>query len=109
MPTSVALATVAHAVFASTPPGRGPFGSVWLPQPVTGAPRGVPGGSTGKLCNISSAPYSVSNGTNATAALQSAIDDCGDSPTGGTVVSVTFFHHHTFNKLVNVLLITRSM
>lgn len=35
---------------------------------------------------VSKAPYSVVNGTNATAALQQAIDDCGDLHTGGTVL-----------------------
>ena len=31
------------------------------------------------------APYNVQNNTNATAALQKAIDDCGNLPGGGTV------------------------
>ena len=44
-------------------------------------------GSQGKLCDVSKAPYSAVNGTNATAALQAAIDDCGDLPgEGGTVL-----------------------
>lgn len=39
----------------------------------------------GKLCNVSKHPYSVKNGSNATAALQQAIDDCGDSHEGDTI------------------------
>jgi hypothetical protein len=40
----------------------------------------------GKLCDVTKAPYSARNGTNATVALQTAIDDCGDLPDGGTVL-----------------------
>ena len=70
------------------PPGPGPFGSVKLSQPVPGAARALSpdGWKRGKLCDVSVAPWSVKNGTNATAALQHAIDECGDLPGGGTVL-----------------------
>ena len=40
----------------------------------------------GKLCDIAAPPYAAVNGSNATAALQRAIDDCGDLVSGGTVL-----------------------
>lgn len=69
-------------------PGPGPFGSVLLPQPVVGAPRAsTPDGwKSGKLCDVTKPPYSATNGSNATANLQQAINDCGDRPEGGTVL-----------------------
>ena len=71
------------SILSAAPPGRSPFSSKVLRQPVPGAPRGVSpdGWKTGKLCSVSAA-----NGTNATAALQGAIDECGDLPGGGTVL-----------------------
>jgi hypothetical protein len=81
------FSTVALALGA-LPPGPGPFGTDLLPQPVYGAPRGgTPDGwKQGKLCDVSKAPYLASSGTNATAALQQAIADCGNLPGGGTVL-----------------------
>jgi len=72
----------------SDPPGPGPFGSSYLAQPVPGAARGLTadGWRDGKLCDVSQPPYSAANGSNATAALQRAIDDCGDLESGGTVL-----------------------
>jgi len=72
----------------SAPPGGAPFAPIVLPQPVPGAARGVAsaGWRDGALCDVSRVPYAVTNGTNATLALQRAIDDCGDLPGGGTVL-----------------------
>lgn len=44
------------------------------------------GWKTGRLCDVSRPPYSAMNSSNATEALQRAIDDCGDLPEGGTVL-----------------------
>ena len=57
-------------------------------QPVPGAPRALTadGWKAGKLCDVSKAPYSATNGSNATAALSAAIADCGGRPEGGTVL-----------------------
>ena len=69
---------------AAAPPGPGPFrDSVVLPQPVRGARRAATpdGWRAGRLCVVTSA-----NNSNATAALQNAIDDCGDRAEGGTVL-----------------------
>jgi len=72
----------------AAPPGKAPFAEIILPQPVPGAARAFSkdGWKKGKLCDVSAPPYSVKTGTNATAALQKAIDDCGDSMEGGTVL-----------------------
>ena len=71
---------------ATAQPGPGPFGSVRLPQPVPGADD-FGGFGTGRLCDVTAAPYGAKNGSNATAALRAAIDDCGDLPApGGTVL-----------------------
>jgi hypothetical protein len=76
----------------ATAQGNAPFAPVYLPQPVPGAPRGVdPDGWTrGKLCDITKPPYNaVGDGlSNSTAAIQTAIDDCGDRSDGegGTVL-----------------------
>ena len=85
---ALALASVLRTE-ASSPPGNGPFGSNILSQPVPGAARAVrnDGWKSGKLCDVSSPPYSATNNSNATAALQQAIDDCGDlGGEGGTVL-----------------------
>lgn len=73
---------------SAQPPGGAPFAAVVLPQPVPGAPRAfsADGWKQGKLCDVSAAPYSAKNGSNATAALQKAIEDCGDLEEGGTVL-----------------------
>jgi exo-poly-alpha-galacturonosidase len=77
-------AAAAALALGALPPGPGPFTQVVIPQPVPGARR-FPGG--GKLCDVSSPPFSAAtNATNATAALQSAILECGDLATGGTVL-----------------------
>ena len=70
------------------PPGPGPFGSIKLPQPVSGAARAISddGWKRGNLCDVSAPPWSAQNGTNATSILQAAIDACGDLPAGGTVL-----------------------
>ena len=70
------------------PPGPGPFAQDKLLQPVPGAARGISpkGWLIGKLCDVSQPPYSVKNGSNATALLQKAIDDCGDLEGGGTAL-----------------------
>lgn len=74
------------------PPGGAPFAAEILPQPVAGAPRDR-AASGGRLCNISSVPYSAANGSNATEALQRAIDDCGGLPhPGGTVLVPAGLH-----------------
>lgn len=67
----------------SLPPGGAPFSDTILQQPVPGAQRGVDpeGWRNGRLCTVGAA-----NGTNATAALQGAIDACGDLQGGGTVL-----------------------
>lgn len=59
-----------------------------LTQPVSGAARATSadGWKRGKLCDVSAPPWNARNGTNATAALQAAIDTCGDLPGGGTVI-----------------------
>eukprot|EP00656_Telonema_subtile_P032402 TRINITY_DN3556_c0_g1_i2.p1 TRINITY_DN3556_c0_g1~~TRINITY_DN3556_c0_g1_i2.p1 ORF type:complete len:168 (-),score=30.81 TRINITY_DN3556_c0_g1_i2:105-608(-) len=73
---------------AADPPGRAPFDDTIMMQPVKGAPRATnpDGWRSGRLCDVSKTPYDAQNGTNATAALQTAIDDCGDLPGGGTVL-----------------------
>eukprot|EP01046_Picozoa_sp_COSAG06_P069890 COSAG06_NODE_19278_length_845_cov_1.359249_1_plen_166_part_00 len=76
---AAALATVA---LGALPPGPGPFGNTVMQQPVPGAITFA----SPKLCDVSKAPYSVTNGSNATAALSAAIADCGDLPTGGVVL-----------------------
>jgi len=80
-------------LWAAAPPGPGPFGSTVRPQPVPGAARAqTPDGWTaGKLCEIDAAL----NNTNATAALQSAIDECGDRAEGGTVLVRNSLTLHT--------------
>jgi polygalacturonase len=94
----VAAAALAHCAHARAQPatrsggGNAPFAAVYLPQPVPGAPRGVDpnGWKRGKLCDVTQPPYNaVGDGrTNSTAALQAAIDDCGDrgDGQGGTVL-----------------------
>jgi polygalacturonase len=88
MPTFLQLACLVVLTNAALPPGPGPFGNTVLQQPVAGAARAVSadGWKEGKLCDVSKAPYSVKNGTNATAILQQAIEDCGNLATGGTVL-----------------------
>ena len=73
---------------AALPPGGAPFSSAVLPQPVPGAARAASaaGWRLGALCDLSRPPYSAANGSNATAALQRAIDDCGGLAGGGTVL-----------------------
>ena len=86
---AVCVVHVFALAFATSPPGPGPFGSNILSQPVPGAARAVhnDGWKSGKLCDVSSPPYSATNNSNATAALQQAIDDCGDlGGEGGTVL-----------------------
>ena len=81
--------TASSPDLSSAPPGPGPFTQQVMAQPVPGAPRALTddGWKVGKLCDVSQPPYSAENGSNATAALQSAIDDCGDRPgDGGTVL-----------------------
>jgi hypothetical protein len=82
------LSAAARMAPAALPPGRAPFGSVLLPQPVPGAARGATAESwrRGKLCDVSRPPFSLRNASNGTAALQLAIDTCGDLPDGGTVL-----------------------
>ena len=83
-PLSILLCTS----YGALPPGGAPFSATLLPQPVAGAARAVQRGgwASGKLCDLSKPPYSVRNGSNATASLQLAIDDCGDLDGGGTVL-----------------------
>ena len=79
----------APATRSASPPGPGPFTQALLPQPVPGAARAhtADGWRRGKLCDLSTAAYGPPrNGSNATAALQQAIDDCGVRPEGGTVL-----------------------
>ena len=84
---AVCVVHVFALAFATSPPGPGPFGSNILSQPVPGAARAILGWKSGKLCDVSSPPYSATNNSNATAALQQAIDDCGDlGGEGGTVL-----------------------
>eukprot|EP00729_Bicosta_minor_P019385 gene19385-12683_t len=66
-------------------------------QPVPGAPRGVlaDGWKQGKLCDVSKPPYNPKNGTNATTALQQAINDCGGLPGGGTALVPAGLHLQT--------------
>eukprot|EP00729_Bicosta_minor_P017194 gene17194-9997_t len=82
---------------AADPPGPGPFGSTLMLQPVPGAPRGVlaDGWKQGKLCDVSKPPYNAKNGTNATTALQQAINDCGGLPGGGTALVPAGLHLQT--------------
>ena len=72
----------------AAPPGGAPFAEILLRQPVPGAARAASpdGWRQGTLCDVSRQPYSAANGTNATAQLQRAIDDCGGLPGGGTVL-----------------------
>jgi len=76
--------------FAASPPGPGPFGNVVLAQPVSGAQRAqkIDGWKEGKVCEIDEGQ----NNTNATEALQAAIDDCGDREEGGTVLVRNSLH-----------------
>lgn len=71
-------------VVVGVAPGRAPFSSAVLPQPVRGAERGwaADGWKAGKVCEVEAGL----NMTNATVALQAAIDDCGDRTDGGTVL-----------------------
>ena len=78
-----ASAVASMLALGALPPGPGPFSQVVMAQPVPGARR-FPGG--GKLCDVSTTPFSAHNATNATSALQHAILECGDLPTGGTVL-----------------------
>jgi polygalacturonase len=88
VPALLLLLGLMGVATAALPPGPGPFGSVRMPQPVPGAARAAsPGGwRQGKLCDVSQPPYAAKDGSNASAALQRAIDDCGDQPGGGTVL-----------------------
>ena len=71
---SAAAVALATSALGAMPPGPGPFGNTLLPQPVPGAKTFA----APKLCDVSKAPYSATNGSNATAALSAAIADCGD-------------------------------
>ena len=84
----VAVLATAHSALAALPPGPGPWTQEKMLQPVPGAARALTedGWKTGKLCDVSKPPWSAQNGTNATAALQNAINSCGDLPGGGTGV-----------------------
>eukprot|EP00041_Stephanoeca_diplocostata_P030212 m.907050 g.907050 ORF g.907050 m.907050 type:complete len:377 (-) comp23711_c0_seq2:118-1248(-) len=84
----VLTAVMVTVVQSALPPGPGPFGNSILPQPVQGAQRGasLQGWKAGKICDVSAEPYLAKNGSNATAQLQQAIDDCGDLDSGGTVL-----------------------
>lgn len=70
---------------AALPPGGAPFLATLISQPVPGALRGRTnqGWKVGRLCDVGK---KVINGTNVTAILQQAIDECGDLPGGGTVL-----------------------
>ena len=95
--TRTVLAAAAAASVASCASGDGnaPFADEYLLQPVAGAARGVDPDfwRSGKICDITKAPYhAVGDGsTNCTAAIQAAIDDCGDiaDGLGGTVLVPT--------------------
>ena len=84
----ILLLLVPPPASAALQPGPGPFTQNYLAQPVPGAPRGAhpDDWKRGKLCRIGLPPYEAANGSNATAALQKAIDDCGDRTEGGTVL-----------------------
>lgn len=73
---------------------RAPFAPVHLPQPVLGALRGrfPDGWARGKLCNVTAAPYLArgDNRSDDTAAIQAAIDACGDRGDGGGTVLLPF-------------------
>ena len=74
----------------AAPPGRAPFANQILAQPVPGAARAVDddGWKRGKLCDVTKSPFGARGDgvSNSTAALQAAIDACGDLPEGGTVL-----------------------
>ena len=69
---TVIMLQLIYAVFASLPPGPGPFGSDYMMQPVAGAQRAqtLDGWKQGKLCDVSKPPYNAVNGTNASTTLQ---------------------------------------
>lgn len=108
----------AVAMFSAAPPGRSPFPTTRLEQPVPGPARGLSPDAwrEGKLCNVTQPPFNAVGGvcvvvymcvlqgvdlcvlascadtlpvdgkTNNTAALQRAIDACGNLAEGGTVL-----------------------
>ena len=88
MPSLAVVLGAFGLAMGALPPGPGPFSQVIMSQPVVGAPRGSThdGWKTGKLCDVSKAPYSAVDKSNATAVLQQAINDCGNLPGGGTVL-----------------------
>ncbi|KAJ8610479.1 hypothetical protein CTAYLR_007773 [Chrysophaeum taylorii] len=65
-------------VGAALPPGPGPFGNEIIAQPVPGALEFV----NPKVCEVNPSH----NNSNATNAIQSAIDKCGDLAGGGVVL-----------------------
>ena len=71
---------------------RAPFAAFHMEQPVLGSARGASssGWQEGMLCDVTSAPFNAigDNRTDDTAAIQRAIDLCGDRADGkgGTVL-----------------------
>ena len=56
------------------------------PIPNSASPHCRDGWKQGKLCDVTKAPFSARNGSNATMQLQTAINTCGNLPEGGTVL-----------------------
>ena len=84
------LMLLCASIIAPRVAARSPFARVHLSQPVPGATRGMEpnGWRRGRLCNVTQPPFNAAgdNQTDDTAAIQAAIDVCGDLQDGGTVL-----------------------